>query len=98
MSPVFNPALYAGKVVFVTGGSSGINLRIAEAFGELGAKVAINGRKVDKLEAAVNALRGKGITAEGYPADVRDYAAVDAMLDSAVKALGPELPSVMIRA
>jgi NAD(P)-dependent dehydrogenase (short-subunit alcohol dehydrogenase family) len=89
MSNVFKPGLYAGKVVFVTGGSSGINFRIAEAFGELGAKVAINGRKLDKLEAAVKALREKGITAEGYAADVRDYAAVDAALEQAVKTLGP---------
>ena len=89
MLQVFNPGLYAGKVVFVTGGSGGINLRIAEAFGELGAKVAINGRKVDKLDAAVRSLRDKGIRAEGYAADVRDYAAVDAALGSAVQALGP---------
>jgi NAD(P)-dependent dehydrogenase (short-subunit alcohol dehydrogenase family) len=89
MQTVFHPSLYAGKVVFVTGGSSGINLRIAEAFGELGAKVAINGRKVDKLDAAVAQLRAKGITAEGYAADVRDYAAVDAALAAAVTALGP---------
>ena len=89
MVSVFNPKLYAGKTVFVTGGSSGINLRIAEAFGEHGAKVAINGRKVDKLEAAVKQLRDKGITAEGYAADVRDYAAVESALEAAVKALGP---------
>lgn len=89
MSEVFKPGLYAGKVVFVTGGTSGINLRIAEAFGELGAKVAINGRKVEKLEAAVASLRAKGIRAEGYAADVRDYAAVDKALESAVQALGP---------
>ena len=85
---VFNPALFAGKHVFVTGGSSGINLRIAEAFAEHGAKVSINGRKVEKLEAAVATLRTKG-QAEGYPADVRDYAAVDAALDAAVKKFGP---------
>jgi NAD(P)-dependent dehydrogenase (short-subunit alcohol dehydrogenase family) len=89
MSQVFVPGLFAGKVVFVTGGSSGINLAIATAFGELGAKVAINGRKVEKLEAAVAGLRAKGIRAEGYAADVRDYAAVDAALESAVKTLGP---------
>lgn len=89
MSQVFIPGLYAGKVVFVTGGSSGINFRIAEAFGEMGAKVAINGRKVDKLEGAVKALRDKGIRAEGYAADVRDYAAVDGALAAAVQALGP---------
>ncbi len=89
MTSIFLPGLYAGKVVFVTGGSSGINFRIAEAFGEMGAKVAINGRKVEKLEAAVAALRKKGITAEGYPADVRDFAAVDGALEATVKAFGP---------
>jgi NAD(P)-dependent dehydrogenase (short-subunit alcohol dehydrogenase family) len=89
MSQVFQPGLYAGKVVFVTGGSSGINLAIAEAFGALGAKVAINGRKVERLEAAVKSLRSKGITAEGYGADVRDYAAIEGALESAVNALGP---------
>lgn len=89
MSDVFKPGLYAGKVVFVTGGSSGINLRIAEAFGEMGAKVAINGRKVEKLEAAVKSLRSQGITAEGYSADVRDYAAIEGALEATVKAFGP---------
>lgn len=89
MSSVFAPGLFAGKTVFVTGGSSGINLAIAGAFGELGAKVAINGRKVDKLDGAVASLRGKGLTCEGFAADVRDYAAIDGALDGAVKKLGP---------
>ncbi len=85
---VFKPDLYAGKHVFVTGGSSGINLQIATAFGELGAKVSINGRKVEKLESAVAGLRGQGIRAEGYAADVRDFAALETALESAVKAHG----------
>lgn len=89
MTQVFAPGLYAGKHVFVTGGSSGINLRIAEAFGQHGARVAINGRKVDKLEAAVKRLEGLGVTATGHAADVRDYAALDGALDAAVKAHGP---------
>lgn len=89
MTSVFNPALFAGKHVFVTGGSSGINLRIAEAFGEHGAKVSINGRKVEKLDAAVKGLREKKIAAEGYAADVRDYAAVDSALAAAHEKFGP---------
>lgn len=86
---VFKEGLYQGKTVFITGGSSGINLGIAHAFGAAGAKVAINGRKADKLEAAVSELRAKGVRAEGYAADVRDFAALNGAIESAVKALGP---------
>ncbi len=85
---VFREGLFRDRHVFVTGGSSGINLRIAEAFGELGAKVSINGRKVDKLEAAVASLTAKGLRALGVAADVRDYAALDHALTTAVAAHG----------
>lgn len=86
---VFREGLFKGKSVFVTGGSGGINLRIAETFGELGAKVSINARKPEKIEAAVAQMKAKGIDARGFVADVRDYAAMEAALDAAVKAQGP---------
>jgi NAD(P)-dependent dehydrogenase (short-subunit alcohol dehydrogenase family) len=86
---VFKDGLFEGKHVFVTGGSSGINLAIAGAFGALGARVSINGRKPDKLEAAVASLRAKGLSANGYAGDVRDYPQVDRMLQAAVDAFGP---------
>jgi len=85
MSNVFAPDLFRDKTVFVTGGSSGINLQIAAQFGRHGAKVAINGRKQEKLDAAVASLRAQGIAASGYAADVRDYAA----LDDALGKVGP---------
>ncbi|MFL5319271.1 MAG: SDR family NAD(P)-dependent oxidoreductase, partial [Myxococcaceae bacterium] len=50
---VFKDKLLDGKVAFVTGGSSGINLGIATALVKAGAKVVINGRNVEKLNAAV---------------------------------------------
>jgi NAD(P)-dependent dehydrogenase (short-subunit alcohol dehydrogenase family) len=86
---VFKEGLFQGKTVFITGGSSGINLGIAHAFGAAGAKVAINGRKADKLEAAVRGLRERGVRAEGYAADVRDFAALEGAIAAAVQALGP---------
>ena len=86
---VFRDNLFAGKNVFVTGGSSGINYRVAEAFGEMGASVSINGRNVEKLNAAVASLRAKKIAAEGYAADVRDYAAVEGAINQAVQRFGP---------
>jgi NAD(P)-dependent dehydrogenase (short-subunit alcohol dehydrogenase family) len=88
MPHVFRDHLFAGKHVFVTGGSSGINLRLAQEFGRAGAKVAINGRKVDKLEAAVAALKEQGIVATGHVADVREYAAINNALNKAWEAHG----------
>ncbi|HLQ01068.1 MAG TPA: SDR family NAD(P)-dependent oxidoreductase, partial [Burkholderiales bacterium] len=41
-----------GKVALVTGGSRGLGLQIAEALGEMGAKLAITARKAEELEQA----------------------------------------------
>lgn len=82
---IFREGLFRGKTVFVTGGSSGINLRIAEKFGEAGARVAINGRNVEKLNAAVTGLKAKGIDASGHAADVRHFEP----LQAAIASVGP---------
>lgn len=84
---VFKDGLLAGKVAFITGGSSGINLGIAERFVKAGAKVVINGRNVEKLDAAVKTLQAHG-TAMGVAADVRDYAAVEKAFQTARDAYG----------
>jgi len=86
---VFKDGLLAGKVAFITGGSSGINLGIAQHLAAAGAKVAINGRKVDKLEAAVKTITDAGGTAKGYAADVRDREALGNAIASAAQELGP---------
>lgn len=84
---VFKDKLLAGKVAFITGGSSGINLGIAERFVKAGAKVVINGRNVEKLEGAVKQLQEHG-SAMGITADVRDYAAVEKAFQTAHDAYG----------
>ncbi|MEM9855154.1 MAG: SDR family oxidoreductase [Pseudomonadota bacterium] len=61
---------FSGKNVFVVGGTSGINLGIAEAFAGAGARVAVASRKQGKVDAAVAKL-GEG--ALGYAYDVRNY-------------------------
>jgi NAD(P)-dependent dehydrogenase (short-subunit alcohol dehydrogenase family) len=62
----------AGKVVVISGGSSGIGLGIAEHMARGGARVAVFGRKPDKLESAVPAIAANGGSAAGYSLDVRD--------------------------
>ena len=67
---------YQDKVVFIAGGTSGINLGLAEAFAQAGAKVAVLSRRQEKVDAAVARLRALGGSARGFAADVRDHAAV----------------------
>src|SRR3712207_6204732 len=78
---VFKDNLLAGKVAFVTGGSSGINFGIAMALVKSGARVVINGRNVEKLNGAVEQLRAHG-TAMGLSADVREYESVEKMFQT----------------
>ncbi len=52
-----------GRTALVTGGSRGLGLQIAEALGEMGAKIAISARKKDELGAAVGHLRKQKIEA-----------------------------------
>src|SRR5258706_9035786 len=52
-----------GKIALVTGGSRGLGLQIAEALGEMGAKLAISARKSDELEQAREVLPRQSIEA-----------------------------------
>jgi NAD(P)-dependent dehydrogenase (short-subunit alcohol dehydrogenase family) len=79
---------FAGKTAFVAGGSSGINLGIADAFAAAGAKVAVLGRAQAKLDAATAALARHGRDVAGHAADVRNYAAVEAALAATHAAWG----------
>ena len=78
-----------GKHLFVAGGSSGINLGIAEVFARCGAKVSLCSRKADRVAAAVETIKAHGGEAWGGAADVRDYAQVEAVLKAAKEQLGP---------
>ncbi len=85
---VFQAGLFQGKHVFVTGGSSGINLRLAERFAEAGARVSINARNPEKLDAALEGL-AKLTEARAYAADVRDFPLLSEVMEKAAKDLGP---------
>jgi hypothetical protein len=78
----------AGKVAFVAGGSSGINLGVAQHFARAGAKVALISRSADKIAAAAKTITDEGFEAIGLVADVRDYAAVEAALAQTAERFG----------
>ncbi|MBX3703855.1 MAG: SDR family oxidoreductase [Steroidobacteraceae bacterium] len=67
-----------GKVVLITGGSSGIGLAAAERCADAGAKVVIVARDPEKLEAARAQLATRSATVFAYQCDIADNAACDA--------------------
>ncbi len=84
----FKNGLFAGKLAVITGGGSGINLRIAERFAEQGAKLALVGRKKEKLDAAVQQIEKLGGTAAGFSVDVREYEALARVLGEIHQRMG----------
>jgi 3-oxoacyl-[acyl-carrier protein] reductase len=72
--------LLAGMRAFVTGGSHGIGLAIAIGLAREGAVVSICARHAKGLARAVDRLRGDGLKANPYVADVTDTAQLDAAI------------------
>jgi NAD(P)-dependent dehydrogenase (short-subunit alcohol dehydrogenase family) len=79
---------FTGKTVFVAGGTSGINLGIAEAFVKAGAKLAVVSRSQNRVDEAQRQLRVFGGEVMGLSADVRNVEAISAALKTAHDSLG----------
>lgn len=80
---------YSGCNVFVVGGTSGINLGIAEAFARAGARLGVASRRQEKVDAAVAKLGSKAGPALGHAFDVRDASAVAEGIGRFAEAVGP---------
>src|SRR4051812_25228385 len=74
-----------GMTALVTGASGGIGSAIARALAAQGARLAVSGSNVDKLEAFRGGLGGDHVA---LPCNLFDGAAVDALIPRAVEALG----------
>ncbi len=79
---------YSGQTVLVTGGATGLGFAIAEVFGRAGAQIALNDLSPDRAAAACDSLQREGIFALSVPADVRNGAAVQVMIETVVTNLG----------
>ena len=78
----------SGKVALVTGGSRGLGLQIAEALGEMGARLAITARKKDELDLAVSHLKQLGCDATSYVCDIGKREAIAPVAEEILKKLG----------
>ncbi|MGH3556068.1 MAG: SDR family oxidoreductase [Mycobacterium sp.] len=82
------PETYAGQVVVVTGGGTGLGKAMAIEFARLGAAVAVASRKPEHRESGVKAMEAAGAKAIGVELDVRDQDAVAATFDCIERELG----------
>ena len=80
---MFEKGLFNGKRILVTGGGSGLGAAMGRRFVELGAELIICGRRLELLEAAAAQMRDDfGGKVSVVRCDIRDGAAVDAMMDA----------------
>ena len=79
---------FKDRCVFVAGGTSGINLGIAEAFAAAGAKTAVMSRSQARVDEAVLRLRAFGGEVLGFAADVRNAEATLSALKATSASLG----------
>jgi gluconate 5-dehydrogenase len=77
-----------GKVALVTGSSRGLGFAMAEALAAHGARVVLNGRIAEALEAKARTLTERGFQAEALAFDVTDGKAVAEALNGIVKRHG----------
>jgi len=86
---MFTEGLLRGRRVLITGGGTGLGKGMAEKFLSLGADIFICGRRKSVCEATAAELTGKfGGSVRAYGVDIRDAAAVDAMVAD-IFAAGP---------
>lgn len=87
-TPMLAAGTYAGDVVLITGGGTGLGRAMAVEFARLGAAVAIVSRNPEHRASGVEAVEKAGGRGFGVGADIRDAASVDAAFDAIEAELG----------
>lgn len=77
-----------GKTALITGGSRGLGLQMAEALGEMGARLAITARKSDELAEAKAHLQGLGYQVETFTNDLQKFDTIPALVEDVLARCG----------
>lgn len=85
INTVFKEGVFDGQVALVTGGGTGIGLRIARELGMLGATVIIASRTEEKLVAGLKILQADGCKATLAICNIRDDESVKTCVTEVVK-------------
>ena len=86
-APAFSTDL-SGQVALVTGATSGLGWRFAEVLAHSGAKVAVTGRRVERLEELAVQLRSVGAECAAIPLDMTDTDSILGAVEQAQQELG----------
>ncbi len=78
----------SGKVALVTGGSRGLGLQMAEALGEMGARLAITARKQNELDEATAVLSRRGFEVLTLATDLGRQESVPKLVDAVLSRYG----------
>jgi citronellol/citronellal dehydrogenase len=84
----FHADAFAGKVVIVTGGGSGIGRCTAHELASLGAQVVITGRKQEKLDNVVAEITADGGKVKSLICDIRNEEQVKATIAAVISEFG----------
>ena len=85
---IFRHDAFAGKVIIVTGGGSGIGRCTAHELAALGAQVVITGRKIEKLDTVLAEITADGGQAIGKVCDIRDETQVKHTITEVIEQFG----------
>ncbi|HWB63808.1 MAG TPA: SDR family oxidoreductase [Chitinophagales bacterium] len=88
MNSIFKPGLFEGKTAVITGGGTGIGLRIARELAYLGASVVLASRKMANLKKAVDLITAEGGKAFAVECNIRVEESVKDCVAKSMELLG----------